>query len=152
MNELLPSDGLRKCCGHTPIFHKFTGLNSFAVECAVNGHIHNTGFCDSELKARVLWNALSRFESSKNDSADDAELDKSYQLAKEDTIHILPAEWASKLIDSGYGNGNYRLKGLFIRKEGDMYVGLDNSTGNCRVEEFKSFEACVRWLRHKSVS
>lgn len=152
MNEVLPSDGLCKCCGQTPVFHKYTGLNSFAVECSVNGHIHNTGFCDSELKAKVLWNALTRFESSKSDSADDAELDEIYQLAKKEAIHVLTPELASKLIDSGYGKGNYRPIGLFICKEGDMYVGLDNSTGNCRVEEFKSFEACVRWLRHKKVS
>lgn len=32
------------------------GLKAWAVECSVNGHIHNTPLCDSEYKARLAWN------------------------------------------------------------------------------------------------
>lgn len=45
------------CCGEAPKLHCFMGLRAWAVECSVNGHIHNTPLCDSEYKARLAWNA-----------------------------------------------------------------------------------------------
>lgn len=48
--ELLP------CCGVQPLLHRFEPLNCYGIECGENGHIHNTGFCDSEYAARLAWN------------------------------------------------------------------------------------------------
>ena len=44
------------CCGEAPKLHCFMGLRAWAVECSVNGHIHNTPLCDSEHEARLAWN------------------------------------------------------------------------------------------------
>ena len=48
--ELLP------CCGEVPELKFIEGIKAWVVECSVNGHIHNTGFCDSEYAARLVWN------------------------------------------------------------------------------------------------
>lgn len=48
---------LLPCCGAAPNLRRFMGLKAWAVECSVNGHIHNTPLCDSEYKARLAWNA-----------------------------------------------------------------------------------------------
>ena len=47
---------LLPCCGAAPNLRRFMGLKAWAVECSVNGHIHNTPLCDSEYKARLAWN------------------------------------------------------------------------------------------------
>ena len=47
---------LLPCCGEAPKLHCFMGLRAWAVECSVNGHIHNTPLCDSEHEARLAWN------------------------------------------------------------------------------------------------
>ena len=47
---------LLPCCGAAPNLRRFMGLKAWAVECSVNGHIHNTPLCDSEYKARLTWN------------------------------------------------------------------------------------------------
>ena len=44
------------CCGKPPQLHCFIGLGAWAVECSANGHIHNTGLCNSEFEARLAWN------------------------------------------------------------------------------------------------
>ena len=47
---------LLPCCGKAPNFHHFVGLGAWAVECSVNGHIHNTTLCSSEYESRLAWN------------------------------------------------------------------------------------------------
>ena len=47
---------LLPCCGADPNLRRFMGLKAWAVECSVNGHIHNTPLCDSEYEARLAWN------------------------------------------------------------------------------------------------
>ena len=37
-------------------------------------------------------------------------------------------------------------KGLFITREGDKFVGIDNSDGKALTEEFDTIEECVLWL------
>ena len=44
------------CCGKAPQLNCFIGLGAWAVECSANGHIHNTGLCNSEFEARLAWN------------------------------------------------------------------------------------------------
>ena len=53
------------CCGEAPKLHCFMGLRAWAVECAVNGHIHNTPLCDSEHEARLAWNTRAPILSSR---------------------------------------------------------------------------------------
>lgn len=53
---LLDNSGLRTCCNVNPIFHQFTGLGCWAIECGKNGHIHNTGLCNSKEEAIETWN------------------------------------------------------------------------------------------------
>ncbi len=47
---------LRKCCGKEPVLRYLPDLRCWAVECRVNGHIHNTGFCDTRQQAEKVWN------------------------------------------------------------------------------------------------
>ena len=47
---------LLPCCGKEPNLHHFMGLGAWAIECLVNGHIHNTTLCNSEYEARLAWN------------------------------------------------------------------------------------------------
>lgn len=47
---------LLPCCGAAPNLRRFMGLKAWAVECSVNGHIHNTPLCDSEYKVCLAWN------------------------------------------------------------------------------------------------
>lgn len=47
---------LLPCCGVPPILHYFDPLDCYGIEYGENGHIHNTGFCDSEYEARLAWN------------------------------------------------------------------------------------------------
>ena len=54
-DALLDTSGMRKCCGAEPIFHQFTKLGLWAVECGRNGHIHNTGLCGSKEEAASKW-------------------------------------------------------------------------------------------------
>lgn len=42
--------------------------------------------------------------------------------------------------------GAYTPEGKFWCKDGDWYVGIDNSTGNAWTEEFKNKEMMLRWL------
>lgn len=37
-------------------------------------------------------------------------------------------------------------RGQFLLKDGDLFVGIDNSTGDAWTEEFKKKDECVRWL------
>lgn len=37
--------------------------------------------------------------------------------------------------------------GLFYERDGDLHVGIDNSTGEAWVEEFKTARECLDWLR-----
>ena len=39
--------------------------------------------------------------------------------------------------------------GLFFRKEGDRFIGIDNSWGDAWVEEFGNLSRCVAWLQKK---
>lgn len=36
--------------------------------------------------------------------------------------------------------------GCFYTKEGDLYIGIDNSDGNAWTEEFKTKKSCLKWL------
>lgn len=38
-------------------------------------------------------------------------------------------------------------RGLFYRRDGNRWVGIDNMTGDAWVEEFDSQEQCFAWLR-----
>lgn len=42
---------------------------------------------------------------------------------------------------------NFQPVGLFIFKEDDSYIGIDNSTGDCWVEEFITEDLCMKWLK-----
>ena len=44
------------CCGKPPILKFHFGIKAWTVECAVNGHIHNTGFCSTKERAIDTWN------------------------------------------------------------------------------------------------
>ncbi len=48
---------LRMCCGEMPIVHQFSDLGCYAIECRINGHIHNTGLCDTLEQACKEWNS-----------------------------------------------------------------------------------------------
>ena len=54
--RLTDAGGLVPCCGKPPILKFHLGIKAWTVECAVNGHIHNTGFCSTKERAIDTWN------------------------------------------------------------------------------------------------
>ncbi len=38
-------------------------------------------------------------------------------------------------------------RGCFWQKDGELYIGIDNTTGDAWTEEFKSKEDCLAWLK-----
>jgi hypothetical protein len=38
-------------------------------------------------------------------------------------------------------------RGVFVLKEGDTWIGIDNRAGDAWTEEFKDQETCIAWLR-----
>lgn len=52
---------------------------------------------------------------------------------------------AAQLIDS-WCDGNKIPLNKWITKDGDKYIGIDNETGDCWVEEFNSPLECIKWL------
>ena len=49
-------------------------------------------------------------------------------------------------------HGAYRViekrspRGLFYHREGDVYVGIDNTTGDAWTEDFPTKAECIKWL------
>ena len=48
---------LSMCCGEMPIVHQFSDIGCYAIECRINGHIHNSGLCDTLEQACKEWNS-----------------------------------------------------------------------------------------------
>lgn len=62
------------------------------------------------------------------------------QYKKVDTIQVISKEKASDVIE-------YRNPfGLFMVKEGDVWVGIDNTDGDAWTEDFQSKKDCENWL------
>lgn len=64
-------------------------------------------------------------------------------------IKQITKEEFSKILDSQihYGSGDcYYPFGKFWLKDGDVYIGVDNSRGEAFTEEFKSKKAVLNWL------
>lgn len=40
-------------------------------------------------------------------------------------------------------------KGLFWQKDGDLYVGIDNSTGDAWTQDFSTLDECLAWLKER---
>lgn len=60
---------------------------------------------------------------------------------KDEDIIELTSEQASEVIETR------TPPGLFYTKEGELFVGIDNSTGDAWTEEFMTKESCFKWLR-----
>ena len=54
---------LTPCCGEPPKIRYLEPLRCWAVECSRNGHIHNTGFCESREEAIRVWQAMTKTRS-----------------------------------------------------------------------------------------
>lgn len=48
--------------------------------------------------------------------------------------------------DASWIIGKRKPLGLFYTVESELFIGIDNSTGEAWTEEFKSEEECIRWL------
>ena len=64
-----------------------------------------------------------------------------------DEIKELTSEEINALLLSGNRDGNYTPIGRFYHKDGDFYVGVDNSTGDAWTEDFTTLEDCLAWLK-----
>ncbi len=42
-------------------------------------------------------------------------------------------------------------RGLFYQQDGDIYVGIDNTTGEAWTEDFESLDECLAWLERRNV-
>lgn len=60
-----------------------------------------------------------------------------------DRIRQVTDEQAEKII------GTRKPLGRFWRQDGQVYVGIDNSTGDAWTEDFKTFEECMKWLKRE---
>lgn len=40
--------------------------------------------------------------------------------------------------------------GRFYQKDGDLYIGIDNTTGDAWVEEFATLGYCLAWLEGRN--
>ena len=58
----------------------------------------------------------------------------------ESAIKRITKEQASEIIETRTQTGR------FYTKEGDLYIGIDNSTGDAWTEEFKTKASCFKWL------
>lgn len=56
-------------------------------------------------------------------------------------IKIINAEQADSIIK------NYKPLGLFMLKDKDVWVGIDNHDGNAWTEEYATKFECERWLK-----
>ena len=56
-------------------------------------------------------------------------------------IKQVTREEASRIIETS------KPRGLFYEIDGNVYVGIDNIDGHAWVEEFKTKEECLNWLR-----
>ncbi len=63
-----------------------------------------------------------------------------------DNIIQISKEQYLALLDSGMVTHKYTPLGQFWLKEGDKFIGVDNSTGDAWVEEFASFADCKDWM------
>jgi hypothetical protein len=58
----------------------------------------------------------------------------------EDSIKKLTKEQASEVIETRTPVGR------FYTKEGELFIGIDNSTGDAWTEEFKTKASCFKWI------
>lgn len=42
---------------------------------------------------------------------------------------------------------NREPRGLFYLQDGDIFVGIDNTTGEAWTEDFTSLDKCLAWLK-----
>lgn len=57
-------------------------------------------------------------------------------------IKEITREQANDIINSSDIEGQYKPRGLFMYREDNVFVGIDNLRGYCWVEEFNTEEAC----------
>jgi len=55
-------------------------------------------------------------------------------------IAVFSVERANQIIDK------FQPTGLFLVIEKDMFVGIDNATGEVWTEEFTDLNKCLKWL------
>jgi hypothetical protein len=55
--------------------------------------------------------------------------------------HEITKEEAKKIIETRYPEG------LFYHKDGNKYIGIDNSSGDAWTEEFDNLDICLEWLK-----
>lgn len=65
---------------------------------------------------------------------------KEIEPDKDADITKLTKEQASEVIETRTPTGR------FYTKEGDLYIGIDNSTGDAWTEEFKTKVSCFKWI------
>jgi len=52
---------------------------------------------------------------------------------------------------ASYRNGHYEPIGLFYHRDGEIFVGIDNTTGEAWTEEFEDLDSCLAWLERKGL-
>lgn len=74
------------------------------------------------------------------------ELMKDINPENDPDIKKLTKEQVSSILNAGFETGKYKPIGRFYTKEGELYIGIDNSTGDAWTEEFKTKASCFKWL------
>lgn len=58
----------------------------------------------------------------------------------------ITAKRAEKLINNEKRRESRKNKKLYYFKDGELRIGIDNTLGDCYVEEFKKLFQCLLWL------
>lgn len=66
------------------------------------------------------------------------------EVVENDGIQRVCQEFASQVIETR------QPIGYFYTFTNGLYVGIDNGTGDAWVEEFNSYEECMKWLKHEA--
>ena len=68
------------------------------------------------------------------------------EVAARKGVRIISGAFAKRLLSTGENRKPYEPIGKFIERDGDRFVGIDNSTGHAWMEDFKTFSGCMAWL------
>lgn len=63
-----------------------------------------------------------------------------------DNVKFISQEDANIILNLFDNDKSFLCEGLFIVRSGDTFTAIDNSNGDCWVEDFKSYQAALNWL------
>ena len=118
----------------------------------IAGDIMPTKKPDADNVLKVVADSLNQVAYKDDAQIVSATFHKYYSEAPrlEVSIHNTPAGYAISQIDRLTAKqivDTRKPRGLFYTNDETVVIGIDNSTGNAWIEEFKNLNSCKKWLR-----